>query len=157
MQKLRIDHTQKLDKALVSFFVLCACSIVVVYIIDPSLYAKALLLPAAEIAFFSPITLVLFAILGVIAGTIYGVLHHWRWIFWPLLLAFNFSVLELPATLLQFAGIIPNFGTYPLWYSLYRLGVSFLEVGLGLWMLRIYLKTCVWGQGKKKRAIPPMK
>jgi hypothetical protein len=74
-------------------------------------------------------------------------LHHWRWLFWLLLLANSFSILEVPATILQLTGVIPD--PYPVWYSLYRMSVAVIQVGIAIWMVRIYYLYGVWGMGKK--------
>lgn len=146
-------NLQRLEKALVGFFLLCGLSIVVVYIVDPALYAKALQQPATgDISLISLPGLFLIGILGLISTIIYGVIHHWRWLYWLLLLALCSSILELPVTLLQFAGIVPDFFGYPLWYNLYRLAVSFFEVGLGIWMLYTYRKYGIWASGKSRAA-----
>jgi predicted MFS family arabinose efflux permease len=153
MQELyQVQSIRRLEKALIAFFVLCAISIVVVYIVDPSVYMKVLLQKTATIpASFSPVTLFLVGILGFIAVIIYGILHHWRWLFWLLVVAFSFSILDLPVTLLQFAGIVPD--TYPFWYSLYRLGVALIEVGFAVWMLRVYRRNGVWAMGRSKSVV----
>lgn len=148
---LSTNSTRNLEKTLIGFFVLCALSIIVVYIIDPPLFANALQQQAPEgVSLISPIGLFLLGILAIITCGIYGITRHWRWIFWVLLIAFCASILELPVSILQFAGIVPDPFGYPLWYSLYRLGVSFIEIALGVWMLRVYLKNGVWGLGKRK-------
>jgi len=95
------------------------------------------------------VTLFLVGILIFIAILIVGVMHHWRWLFWLLLIAFGFSILEIPATILQLTGLIPN--SFPLWYSLSRMGVALIEVGIAAWMLRIYRQYGVWGLGKQKK------
>ena len=94
-------------------------------------------------------TLFLVAILTFIAVIIYGVLHHWRWLFWLLLIANGFSILEVPATILQFSGVIPD--PYPVWYSLYRMGIALIQVAIAIWMIRIFYHYGVWGMGRKKQ------
>jgi hypothetical protein len=96
-----------------------------------------------------PETLFLVALLILITVLIVGVLRHWRWLFWLLLLANSFSILEVPATILQLNGVIPN--PYPTWYSLYRMGAALIQVGIAIWMIRIYYQYGVWGLGKKKQ------
>jgi hypothetical protein len=75
-------------------------------------------------------------------------LHHWRWLFWLLLLANSFSILEVPATILQLTGVIAD--PYPVCYSLYRMSIAVIQVGIAIWMVRIYIRYGVWGMGKKK-------
>src|SRR5260370_15153246 len=146
-QKLTI---MRLEIALIAFFVLSALSLIIVYFVDPSIYTKTLLLqPTSSNRYPLAATLFLVAILTFIAVIIYGVLHHWRWLVW-LLLTFNgFSILEVPATILQFSGVIPD--PYPVWYSLYRLGISLIQVAIAIWMIRIFYHYGVCGMGRKKQ------
>ena len=133
---------------LIAFFVLAALSIIIVYLVDPSIYAKVLKLePATTDKYPFTSTLFLVALLIFIAILIFGVTKHWRWLFWPLLIANGFSILEVPATILQLTGVIPD--PYPVWYSLYRMGIAVLQVGIAIWMIRIYFQYGVWGMGKK--------
>ena len=93
-------------------------------------------------------TFFLVALLIFIAILIFGVTKHWRWLFWPLLIANSFSILEVPATILQLTGVIPD--PYPTWYSLYRMSIAVIQVVIAIWMVRIYFQYGVWGMGKKK-------
>lgn len=139
-----------LEKVLIAFFVLAALSLVVVYVADPSIYTKTLLLePTPTDRYPLPATLFLIGILVFISIVMLGVVRHWRWLFWLILVAFGFSILEIPATLFQLTGVVP--GRFPLWYSLYRMGVAVIEVGIAVWMLRIYYHHGVWAMGRKKK------
>ena len=145
-QKLTI---MKLETVLIAFFVLAALSLIIVYFVDPSIYTKTLLLqPTTSNRYPLPATLCLVAILTFITVLIYGVLHHWRWLFWLLLIANGFSILEVPATILQLTGVIPD--PYPVWYSLYRMGVALVQVAIAIWMIRISYQYGVWGMGRQK-------
>ncbi len=140
----------RLEIALTAFFVLAALSLIIVYFVDSSIYAKTLLLqPTTSNRYPLPATLFLVAILTFIAVIIYGVLHHWRWLFWLLLIANGFSILEVPATILQLTGVISD--PYPIWYSLYRMGVALVQVAIAIWMIRIFYHYGVWGMGRKKQ------
>jgi cell division protein FtsW (lipid II flippase) len=82
----------RLEKVLIAFFVLAALSLMVVYAIDPSIYTKTLLLePTQADRYPLPATLFLVGILAFIAIVILGVVRHWRWLFWLILVAFGFS------------------------------------------------------------------
>jgi hypothetical protein len=83
-----------------------------------------------------------------IAMVIVGVVRHWRWLFWFLLVAFGFSILQ-PTPILYLMGVVPD--PFPAWYSLGRTGVALLEVALAVWMLQIYRQRGVWAMGKKKQ------
>ena len=78
-----------------------------------------------------------------------GIVPHWRWLFWLLLVAFGCMVLEIPATVLQLTGVLPNL--FPVWYSLCRVGVAIIAVLIATWMARIYRHHGVWAMGKKKK------
>jgi len=138
----------RLETVIIAFFVLAALSVVVVYFIDPSIYAKVLKLePATTDRYPFASTLFLVALLIFIAFLIFGVTKHWRWLFWLLLIANSFSILEVPATILQLTGVVPE--VYPTWYSIYRMGIAVMQVGIAIWMIRIYFQYGVWGLGKK--------
>jgi hypothetical protein len=140
----------RLERAVIAFFILAALSLLVVYLADPAIYTKTLMLqPTSSNRYPLAATLFLVAILAFISVLIYGVLHHWRWLFWLLLIANGFSILEVPATILQLTGVIPD--PYPVWYSLYRLGIALIQVAIAIWMIRIFYHYGVWGMGKKKQ------
>ena|SRR2546421_6926283 len=140
---------QRLEKALIAFFVLAALFAVVVYLAAPSIYTQALSLePSPADRYPLVVTLFLAALLVFITVLIVGVVRHWRWLFWLLLVAFGFSILQIPATILQLLGVVPNL--YPTWYSLCRMGVALIEVAIAVWMIQIYRHHGVWAMGKKK-------
>jgi hypothetical protein len=142
---------RRLEQVLIVFFVLAALSLVGVYVAVPSMYTSMLLLPSSQTDRYPfPVTLFLLLILVFIAILIVGIVRHWRWLFWLLLIAFSFSILEIPATLLQLTGLLP--GRYPLWYSLYRMSVALIEGGMAVWMFQIYRQYGVWAMNKKAQA-----
>ena len=57
------------------------------------------------------------------------------------------SVLQLPIGLLQIFGVLPL--ASPLWYSLFRLAVAMVELGLAVWMIQVYRHQRVWAMGRK--------
>jgi hypothetical protein len=141
---------QRLETVLIAFFVLAALSLLVVYFTDPSIYTKTLLFePSTTDRYPLPATLFLVGILIFIVVLIIGVMRHWRWLFWLILVAFGFSILEIPATILQLTGVIPDL--FPVWYSLYRMGVALIQVGIAVWMVRIYYHHGVWAMGGTKK------
>jgi hypothetical protein len=143
---------QRLERVLIAFFVLSALFVVVVYIAAPSIYTNTLLLkPSPADRYPLPATLFLFALLVFIAVLIVGILHHWRWLFWLLMIAFSFMILEIPATILQLTGVLPNL--FPVWYSLCRMGVALITVGIAVWMVQIYRQYGVWAMGKKNTGL----
>src|SRR5436190_24197423 len=143
------QSVQRLSAAIIAFFMLAGLSALAVYIADPTVYAKVLMLESTTVDRYPlPATLFLVALLIFITVLIVGVLRHWRWLFWLLLVANSFSILEVPATILQLNSVIPN--PYPVWYSLYRMGIAVIQVGIAIWMIRIYYQYGVWGMGRKK-------
>jgi hypothetical protein len=131
-----------------AFFVLAALSAVVVYLAAPSVYANLLMLhPPPTERYPYPATLALVGILLVIAVGMVGVVRHWRWLFWLLLIAFGASILDIPVTILQLLGVVPSL--FPVWYSLYRMGAALVEVAMAVWMLHVFRRSGVWAMGKK--------
>jgi hypothetical protein len=47
--------------------------------------------------------------------------------------------MKIPTRLL---GVFPN--PYPVWYSLFRGGVGFIELGFAFWMIQTYRHQGVW-------------
>src|SRR6266487_4786163 len=99
----------RLEMAVIAFFILAALSLLVVYVTSPSIYAHSLSLTSSPADRYPvPVTLFLVGILTVIALLILGVVRHWRWVFWLMLVAFASSILHIPVTLLQIAGMLPS-------------------------------------------------
>src|SRR2546428_13185898 len=138
---------RRLERILIAFFLMAALFVLVVYFADPSIYTNTLTLSTTD-RYPLPATLFLVALLVFIAILIVGVVRHWRWLFWLLLVAFGFMILEIPATILQLTGVIPSL--FPIWYSLCRMGVSMIAVVIAVWMGQIYRHYGVWAMGKKK-------
>ena len=140
---------RRLERILIAFFILTTLFLLVIYFTAPSIYTQTLpLQPSPTERYPLPITIFLIALLLFIIVLIIGVLQHWRWLFWLLLLAFGFSILEIPATILQLTGVLPT--SYPVWYSLSRMGVAVIEGIIALWMVWIYRHHGVWAMGKKQ-------
>ena len=141
---------RRLETVIIAFFVLAVLFALAVYLVDPSIYTKTLLLePSPADRYPFPATLFLVCLVVFIAILSVGVVRHWRWLFWLLLVAFGFSVLQVPATILQLTGILPD--PAPVWYSLLRMGIAIIEIGIAVWMLQIYRQYGVWAMGKKKK------
>jgi len=143
---------RRLERTLLAFFLLATLFAVVVYVAAPSIFTNTLLLhPSPTDRYPFVATLFLMALLVFIAVLLVGVRLHWRWLFWLLLIAFGAMILDIPATILQLIGIVPNLFLFPVWYSLCRMGVSLLAVSIAAWMLSIYRHYGVWALGKKKK------
>jgi len=140
----------RLERVLLAFFLLAALSLLVVYFADPSIYTNTLMLQSTTTDRYPlPATLFLFGILVFITVLMVGVTRHWRWLFWLILIAFGFSILQIPATILQLSGVIPD--NFPVWYSLYRMVIALFQALIAVWMVQIYRKYGVWAMGKKKK------
>ena len=134
---------------MIAFFILAALSLLVVYVADPAIYAHSLALTSSPTDRYPvPVTLFLIGILTMIALLILGVMRHWYWLFWLMLVAFSSSALQIPVTLLQIADVLPS--SDPLWYGLFRMGVAVVEFALAVWMISIYRREGVWALGKKR-------
>jgi hypothetical protein len=138
-----------LEMAVIAFFILAALCLLVVYLADPAIYAQSLSLASSPADRYPvPVTLFLVGILAVIALLILGVVRHWRWVFWLMLVAFASSILHIPVTLLQIAGMLPS--ADPFWYSLLQIGAAMVEIGIAVWMIHIYRHSGVWAMGRDK-------
>jgi pimeloyl-ACP methyl ester carboxylesterase len=138
-----------LERAVIAFFILAALSLLVVYLADPAIYAQSLSLTSSSADRYPvPVTLFLVGVLVLITLLILGVVSHWRWLFWLILIAFTGSIIQIPIEGLQLLGVFPN--PYPVWYSLFRGGVGFIELGFAFWMIQTYRHQGVWAVGKKK-------
>lgn len=139
-----------LEKALVTFMSLLLFSLLIIFAFEPSIYTTTLWpgwVPTERYPW--QILLFLGALIVFLGVLMYGVLHHWRWLFWPLLLAFAGSVIQIPVESLQLLGALPN--PYLAWYSLFRIGVGFTEFGFAFWMFQTSRHHGVWGRGRKKK------
>ncbi len=138
-----------LEKALIMFVGLLGLSLLIIFATEPSIYTTTLWpgwVPAERYPW--PVLLFLSALIAFLGMLMYGVLHHWRWLFWLILLAFTGSIIQIPVEGLQLLGVFPN--PYPVWYSLFRGGIGFIELGFAFWMIQTYRHQGVWAMGKKK-------
>lgn len=139
---------RRLKRLLLAFFLLAALFLLAVYVAAPSMYTQTLwLAPSSLDRYPFPVTLFLVVIVGCIALLIVGVVRHWRWVFWLLLVAFGGMILEIPATIFQLTGVLPRL--FPVWYSLCRMGVAVIAVAIAVWMGQIYRHHGVWAMGRK--------
>jgi pimeloyl-ACP methyl ester carboxylesterase len=138
-----------LEMGMIAFFILAALSLLVVYLADPSIYAQSLSLTSSPADRYPiPVTLFLVSILVLITMLILGVVRHWRWLFWLILIAFTGSAIQIPVEGLQLLGVFLN--PSPVWYSLFRGGVGFIELGFAFWMIQTYRHQGVWAMGREK-------
>ena len=139
--------SSRLERVLVAFFLLATLFLLVVYFVSPSIYTDTLMLQSTPADRYPlAATLFLASIVVLIAVLLVGIVRRWRWVFWLLLIAFTAMILEIPATILQLTGVIASL--FPVWYSLCRMGVSVIAVGIAGWMWYIYRHYGVWARGK---------
>jgi len=88
---------RRLARILVAFFLIATLFLLVVYFAAPSIYTDTLMLrsPPSD-RYPLPATLFLVGIVVFITILIASVLRKWRWLFWLLLGAFGFMILEVP-------------------------------------------------------------
>src|SRR6266568_3569220 len=138
-----------LERAVVVFVGLLLVSLLIIFAIEPSIYTTTLWPGWAPTERYPwPVLLFLGALTIFLCILMYGVLHHWRWLFWPILVAFTGSLIQIPVESLQLLGVVPH--PYPAWYSLFRGGVGFIELGFAFWMIQTYRHQGVWAMGRKK-------
>lgn len=140
----------RLERVLITLFLLLALFAVAVYAAAPSIYTSTLYLSTTD-RYPLPVTLFLAALLVFIAVVIVGVTRHWSWLFWLLLIAFSCMILEVPATILQLTDVVPNLFSFPVWYSVCRMSISMITFVIGVWMIYIYRHYGVWAMGRKKK------
>lgn len=150
MNDLHLQGIQRrLEQVLIAFFALVTLSFVVIFVTDPAVYAQVLSLPASAAPYPLPVLLFLVGILVLIAVLIVGIRRHWRWVFWGILMAFGAAVLDIPVTLLQLAGALPQL--FPDWYSWYRLGIACIQIIIAVWMGYIAYHHGAWAMGRKQQ------
>jgi hypothetical protein len=143
---------QRLEKALITFCGLLLLSLLIIFAVSPSIYTTTLAPGSAATERYPlPAILFLVALVAFISVLMYGVVHHWRWLFWLILFAFSASVIQIPVEILQLTGVLPNL--YPVWYSLFRAGAGVVEIGFAIWMIQTYRHSGVWAMGKKKKVM----
>jgi hypothetical protein len=141
-----------LQAALIAFFATSGVILVAAYAAVPTAFAETVPLDREALARHPPtLTLFVAAVLALIALAIVGIARRWRWLFWPLLLACASSILHLPVTTLQLAGIVP--GGAPRWYAILQLGTELVQVALAIWMVQLFRIGGIWGTTKADRRV----
>ena len=139
---------QRLEKSLITFYGLLLLNLLIIFAVQPSIYTTTLPPGLATTERYPlPAILFLIALVAFISILLYGVVHHWRWLFWLILVAFAGAVIQIPVEILQLTGVLAN--PYPVWYGLFRAGVGVLELGFAIWMIQTYRQHGVWGMRRK--------
>ena len=122
------------------YWVFVAALLVVAHDVYDSLLPQAVRLPGNQRPAEIGTLLVLTALLALLST---GVIRSWRWTFWLILVVFLVGILRVPASILQFAGIMPIQG--PVWYVVLQAGIGFIQFVIALAMLAGYRKNGMWG------------
>jgi hypothetical protein len=139
---------RRLERALIAFCGLLLLSLLVIFALQPSIYTMTLAPGLVGTQRYPlPVILFLVALVAFFSLLMYGMIRHWRWLFWLILVAFAGSMIQIPVEFLQVAGVLPN--PFPVWYSLFRAGVGVIELGFTTWMIQTYRRLGVWALGKK--------
>lgn len=145
---------KRLEIALITFYGLLLLSLLIIFAAQPSIYTTTLAPGwAATERYPLPTILFLVALVAFISVLMYGVVHHWRWLFWLILVAFSASVIQIPVEILQLTGVLPN--PYPVWYSLFRAGAGVVELAFAVWMIQTYRHSGIWAMRKKGDRMEP--
>jgi hypothetical protein len=136
-----------LTRVLFAFGALALVFLGAVYLFAPEIFLDTLMLqPSAAVRRPLIVTVFLVAVVLWVVLVGVGIVRRWRWVFWLIVVAFTFSALQIPATVLELAGIL-TVGV-PVWYSVLRALVAVIELGIGIWMLRLYRRYGVWARGR---------
>jgi hypothetical protein len=144
MEHLSLNRTQQL---VLGFFVFAWVALIAILARAPEVYEQLLRLPGSErkvptLAFLTALSTFL-VLLGI------GVVRHWRWTFWLVLLAFLVGgVLRVPASILQFSGIVPT--DFPAWYVMLQALIGVVQVAIGILIVVGYRRD---GVGKLLRSV----
>ena len=132
-----INRSQAL---VLAFFAAVLIALVVIRILSPGIYSRALNVPTS-----SPALLNLF-VAGVIAFVVLasvGVVFRWRWMFWLVVVAFVAGIARLPASILGVSGVLPS--TSPTWYLVLQAVIGTMQFVIGLALVRGYQRAGPWG------------
>jgi hypothetical protein len=134
-----LNRTQLL---VIGFFVLVWIALVAILVLSPEVYTSTLRQLSGDNRAIEASFLITLSAL--IALLVVGVFLRWRWTFWLVLIAFFFGVLRLPASILQFAGILPAGG--PTWYEALQGAIGIIQFLIALAMFAGYRKVGIWGE-----------
>lgn len=138
-----------MQMAVIGFFALAVVSLIAAYLAAPSIYAEGLSLDStADDPYPLPVTLSLIPVLGFIALLVVGIVRRWRWAFWLILVAFTSSLIHIPVTMLQLAGVVS--GRPPAWYGLYQICLGIIQLVIAAGMVHLYRCYGVWAAARSR-------
>lgn len=134
-----VNRTQQL---VLGFIVLAWVALVVILLVSPEIYDRALGAAGAdrhviELGFLVALTGLL-ALLGL------AVLRRWRWAFWLILVAFVAGVLRVPAAALELTGAVSTGD--PAWYVVVQAVIGVIQFLIATAMFIGYRRSGVWGE-----------
>jgi hypothetical protein len=134
-----LNRTQLL---VIGFFVLIWIALAAILVLSSQVYAQTLRQVGGNNRAIEASSLI--ALSALITLLVVGVFRRWRWTFWLVLVAFFFGVLRLPASVLQFVGILPASG--PTWYEALQGVIGIVQFLIALAMFAGYRKAGIWGE-----------
>lgn len=134
-----LNRTQLL---VLTFFALIWIALAALFMFAPEVYASTLQqvpvdIVATEVACLAALA----ALIGLL---VVAVVRRWGWAFWLILVAFLFGFLRLPASGLQFMGVLPATG--PTWYQVLQAVIGLVQFLIAIAMARGYRSAGVWGE-----------
>jgi hypothetical protein len=130
------NRTQSL---VLGFFLVVLASVIVIRVLAPGVYDRALRLPSGGDQLGDLFLAALTAFLILLA---IGVLRRWRWLFWLVMVAFLAGLLRIPVVILQLTGILAT--DLPDWYLAYQGLLGLAQFLIGLAMVASYRRAGVW-------------
>jgi hypothetical protein len=136
-----IRATNRTQRLVLGFFAAVWVALVAILLTAPEIYDSTLRLgPGAHLL---PDLAFLVAISVLIAILVIAALNRWRWIFWPVVIAFLFGILRVPASALQLMNVLPTSG--PTWYVLLQAAIGVAQFVIALAMIAGYRRAGIWG------------
>jgi hypothetical protein len=136
-----IRATNRTQRLVLGFFAAVWVALVAILLTAPETYDSTLRLgPGAHLL---PDLAFLVAISVLIAILVIAALNRSRWIFWPVVIAFLFGILRVPASALQLMNVLPTSG--PTWYVLLQAAIGVAQFVIALAMIAGYRRAGIWG------------
>jgi hypothetical protein len=134
-----VNRTQQL---VLGFVVLAWLALVVILLVAPEIYDRALGAGRAQrrmvdLGF-------LLALSGLLALLGVAVVRRWRWAFWIILIAFLAGLLRVPVAAMELTGHLST--EDPTWYVVFQAVVGVIQFLIATVMFIGYRRSGVWGE-----------
>jgi hypothetical protein len=137
-RSLAINRTQRL---VLGFFVVAWVMLAVILVLSQSVREVTLRrMPGTGTPVILAFMVALLSFLTVLG---IGVVRRWRWLFWPLLVAFAVGLVRVPLAVLQLSGQMAPEG--PDWYVALQGVIGVVQIGLAYAMFAGYRRSGPWG------------